>query len=240
LREMFVRWAQARARQEYTQLKIVFRDGRKDVHIPAYERNILQQQPELSEEDSDTEMLDLDETDAAKNTVRCITITTSDPSFFTNLIISPTPKHYLTIAPELLTSITHPRFFLSFFAAPSPLFGRDSTHRTLSKLRRKVFRWYISHSTIASPPDLFIHPDSHFTDTFTRPDQRWLVWIINMAYFASWAEEAVMWKISAKYVDGGEPWKVWERALRRLFAGAEGGKEREAEGWEDLGSVRYV
>ena len=41
--------------------------------------------------------------------------------------------------------------------------------------------------------------------------------IIALAAFADWAEERIMHAIGARFVDGQEPWKVWERALRRMY-----------------------
>lgn len=66
-----------------------------------------------------------------------------------------------------------------------------------------------------------------------------------MAFFASWAEEAVMHLVGARFVAGSEPWKLWERALRRLYLEAKVDSrgidsELEKEGWEDLGSIQYT
>lgn len=237
LRGAITRWAEERAKQTGIALQIVFRDARTDTQVRADGQSTNEFKAGISDEDSDTELLDL-ETD--ENLPHNLTITTSDPSFFTNLISAPTPRHYAVLAPELLTSISHLPLFLTFFSSDKDLSLRDRLNRSLANLRRKVFRWNISHSSVSTPPDLFTHADSHFTDSLPFKERMRMFWIVRMSFFGSWAEEAVMWKISAKYVDGGEPWKIWERALKRLYKEAGAMNEVEREGWEDLGSVRYT
>jgi len=237
LRGVIVRWAEKRAEETGLGLKVNFRDGRPSVEIPTSGKVHGEKEAEVSDEDSDTELVNL-ESDTEEKSAGVITITTSDPSFFVNLVTAPTPAHYLTLAPELLTSVSHSRLFTTFFA-PKPLPRPDYVHRKAASVRRDIFRWGISHSAITPPPDLYVHSDAHFTDSIAQGDRAWLAWVVYTAHLANWAEEAVMWKIRAKYVEGGEPWKVWERALRRLYR-IDTGDKAHGEGWEDLGSVMYT
>lgn len=173
-----------------------------------------------------------------------LTITTSEPAFFTNLVISPTPAHFLTLAPGLLTDISDLSSFTTLFSAAQtrPL---DRIDQTLASIRRRYFSWFLSYSTVICPPGLFVQTDNHFTSLLNLRDRLWLIYVVYMAYFGSWAEEGIMHLIRARFVPGSEPWKIWERALRRLYIQADeeaqGEKsELEKEGWEDLGSMQYT
>jgi hypothetical protein len=61
-----------------------------------------------------------------------------------------------------------------------------------------------------------------------------------MAYAADVAEEKIMRMLGATFVEGREPWKIWERALGRMYSET---SVMDNDGWtvvekEDLGSIR--
>jgi hypothetical protein len=163
-----------------------------------------------------------------------IDIETSDPAFFSHLVSSPTPAHFVTLAPELLTTISDPQLFNTLFSTSAQSF--DGIDTSLSSLRDDLFRWYISHATVSVPPHLLIYPPDHFTSTLSRKTRLWLIWVLWLHSFSIKAEEWVMYSIKARFVDGAEPWKLWERALKKLYARE---PVDELEGWEDLGSIQY-
>ena len=157
---------------------------------------------------------------------RMVEIETSNPAFFTHLVSAPTPAHF---------EISDVELFCAFFSARRQPPGRVDA--MLVTRRDRLFRWYISRSTVPAPPHLYIYPHDHFTTTLPKSTRIWLVWVLWFHAFGVKAEEWVMYAISAKFVEGAEPWKIWERALRRLY------KQEtidDLEGWEDLGSVQYT
>ena len=69
-----------------------------------------------------------------------------------------------------------------------------------------------------------------------------------MAFLADWLEEAVLFRLGARFVVGRAPWEVWERGMRRQYdlmsaSNAETPEgttlDEDSEDWVDLGSVRY-
>ena len=181
-----------------------------------------------------------------------LTITTSDPSMFTRLITAPTPLHFIITAPELATSISDPELFGRFF---SPTTGITKPHSSvaghIASIRRSHFFWEVAHSVYAPPPQLTSFPTSHYLSSLPISSQIRILVIASLAFFGDWVNEQVLYLIQAKFVPGSEPWKVWERALKRQYKegrkvrGDDEGEEDcvedggESEGWEDLGSVQY-
>ena len=165
---------------------------------------------------------------------RFVDVETSDPAFFTHLVTAPTPTHFATLAPELLTIISDSLHFAELFSAPAR--STDRVDKALASLRDGLFRWYITQSVIPAPPHLIIYPRDHFTAALPTATRLWLIWVTWLHAYGVKAEEWVMYVISARFVDGAEPWKVWERALRRLYRQD---SVDELEGWEDLGSMQY-
>jgi hypothetical protein len=65
-----------------------------------------------------------------------------------------------------------------------------------------------------------------------------------LAYFADTAEERIMRMVGATFVEGREPWKLWERALRRQWL-LPNQAPTETSDWtmvekDDLGSIRLA
>ena len=235
-RRIIEEWARCRAAEIGCGLEIVFPDSR----------------PNLATDKCDDEKLKL-------------VITSSDPKLFTNLLSTPSARHFLILAPELLTHISSPEDFEAFFAPRA----RPSSHwidRTTAFMRKRHQSFLFSHSLIAPFPDLAVFSDQHF---LVSPKSSWwrqlverltVLLIVSMYYAADVAEEAILSGLGAKFVHSAEPWKVWERALRLQYRLAEEqgradadihGKEkvdsevmRDGEkigedDWVDLRSVRY-
>jgi hypothetical protein len=176
-----------------------------------------------------------DDVEVNASAEKVIEIATSDPAFFTNLVTSPTPGHFVALAPELLTSLSDSQLFFDLFS--TPIQPSDPVNAALASLRGGLFRFYISRSSVPAPPHLYMYPPGHFTSTLPMVTRLWLIWVIWLHAFGVKAEEWVMSAISARFVDGAEPWKLWERALKQLY---KQDSIDELGGWEDLGSVQYV
>jgi hypothetical protein len=170
-----------------------------------------------------------------------VRIQTADPKFFTNLLLAPSPRHYTILAPELLTHISDPELFMRYFTleTSSTYVGRLS-HR----IRNSFFQFLGSHSDIAPTPDL-LATDTHFTDHFSTVDQFRSFLVVLLAVTAERAEERIMNWMGATFVEGREPWMIWDRAVRRHYQQL--AKESDAGGgsddWtlvdeDDLGSRR--
>ena len=64
--------------------------------------------------------------------------------------------------------------------------------------------------------------------------------VIYLGHFGDWLEELLMRYLNAKWVPGGDPSKMWERALRRHSREVAGQTYTKIdEGWEDVGSLLY-
>jgi hypothetical protein len=88
-----------------------------------------------------------------------------------------------------------------------------------------------------------VYDKTHFTAQFSAASRLWLLYGTYSAFLASWAEEAIMHLASAKFVDGAEPWRIWDRALKKRYVAAQASDALdtlEKEDWEDLGSVQYT
>ncbi|ORY24229.1 hypothetical protein BCR39DRAFT_595395 [Naematelia encephala] len=139
-----------------------------------------------------------------------LVITTSDPKFFTNLLAF-TTRHILTLAPELLSSISDPSTFLSYFESSQV----DLAH----SVRERYLAFFWLHSYIAPSPDLLSTPVGHFASQCGLVDQVWVWFIVWTAWAADVAEEWIMYVLGARFVEGREPWRIYERALRRMYVG---------------------
>jgi len=172
------------------------------------------------------------------------TIKTADPKFFSNLVIAPSALHFVILSPELLTTIDDPSLFLVLMGGTSsPARQLSILERMTNAMRRRFFLFFMAHSALPATPDLWPFDDSHFITNPSLVDQIEICLIVTLAYFADLAEEQIMRLVGASFVEGREPWKQWERALKRQW------KDKlvsdESDGWtvvekDDLGSIRLV
>ena len=213
-RDMILKWAERRAVETSISLEIHFQDPREDVLL-------------------------------RPGAGRRLKIDTSDAAFFTHLVVSLSAQHSLVLFPEMITEVSDPDTFREFFSAeydPTPKPDeKDYLSSLASRLRFSYFQWFLSYSLTPPTPGLYSHIPPHYLAPASLKDRLQIAHVVAMTFFASWAEERVMYLLSARFVEGGEPWKVWERALRRMYVdGTSQESETIQEGWEDLGSLRYA
>lgn len=187
----------------------------------------------LDERDS-LQIFDLD----SKSKTVC-SIKSADPKFFTNLLLAPTPTHFNRLSPELLTTIDSPELFIRFFEPQSPP-QQSLPNRMIWRMRQRFYLFFLAHSAMAPTPDLWSCSTEHFSNDLSFMDRCRVLMIVSMAYAADVAEEKIMRILGATFVEGREPWKIWERALGRMYSET---SVMETDGWtvverEDLGSIR--
>lgn len=169
-------------------------------------------------------------------------IRTADPKFFTNLLLAPSPRHFTILAPELLTTISNPELFLRLFTLETTKASVTTISQLTSRLRRSFFLFLIYHSETPPTPDLWLSTDLHFTQQSSSLDRFRTFLVVLLAVTAERAEERVMNWMGASFVEGREPWMIWDRAIKRYnqqSSDAGGGTDD----WtlvekEDLGSRR--
>lgn len=171
---------------------------------------------------------------------------TADPKLFTNLLGVPSARHYVVLAPELSTSISDPEGFVEFFACPqSEESSLDLLQRLAAITREASFRFFLSHSLIPPTPDLVLPHRHWFSGLPTWWQEAQMLWVLWVTYAADLLEEMVFHLVKARFVPGREPWKIWERALRRTYskddetAHEKGSETGSTDSWEDVGSVLY-
>lgn len=174
-----------------------------------------------------------------------VNVRTADPKFFSNLLCAPSARHYIILASELSTSLLDPDAFYKFFATPVDDEARQgSIKRLAAVVRGAYFRFFLSHSLIPPSPDL-VFPCHHWLTGLSYWERLQVLWVLWVTYLADWLEEMVFYLVNARFVSGREPWKIWERALRRTYkTGLDVHGEDESDSdstgsWEDIGSVLY-
>jgi hypothetical protein len=171
-------------------------------------------------------------------------IKTADPKFFSHLLIAPSPRHFAILSPELLTTIEHPDLFIRMLGTPTkPRPGLSTVERMTMKIRQRFFLFFMAHSALPATPDLFPFDDKHFIAPSSTYDQLRVLIIVYLAYLADVAEERIMGLLGATFVEGREPWKLWERALKRQWVSQT--DRLESDDWtvvekDDLGSIRLA
>jgi len=129
-------------------------------------------------------------------------------------------------------------------ASPSKTTSEPSlVDRMTTKIRQRFFLFFMAHSALPATPDLYPFDHRHFITTSSFADQLRILAIVYMAYFADVAEERIMDMLGATFVQGREPWKLWERALRRQWVNE--AHRSESDEWtvvekNDLGSIRLA
>jgi len=171
-------------------------------------------------------------------------IKTADPKFFSHLLIAPSPRHFAILSPERLTTIEDPKSFIHLMETPTDATPSLSTvERMTLKIRERFFLFFMAHSALPATPDLFPFDNRHFITASRYSDQVRILTIVYLAYLADVAEERIMGLLGATFVEGREPWKLWERALRRQWV--EQTDRSESDDWtvvekDDLGSIRLA
>jgi hypothetical protein len=171
-------------------------------------------------------------------------IKTADPKFFSHLLIAPSARHFLILSPELLTTIDDPDLFIKMMDISARSTSEVSRiARLTSTVRQRFFLFFMAHSALPATPDLWPLDSRHFITTSSLFDQVRILAIVYLVYIADVAEERIMGLLGASFVEGREPWKVWERALKRQWIHQ--ADKSELDDWnvvekDDLGSIRLA
>ncbi|KAK8870102.1 hypothetical protein IAR55_000672 [Kwoniella newhampshirensis] len=207
-REIVERWGRARAERTGTALEVKFGNGRESLRF-APER--------VTSAGNGHPLDDSDETGDA------LRITTSDPNFFTNLLLSPSAEHALILFPERLTSVNSKTLYLAFFAPPSSS-NSDLPTRQSASIRTRSFLHLYSYSTLAPTPDIpsitAIPAIPHFADDTSIlcwKDRLQITRVLFWAWFGEMADEGLLSLLRGRFVPGQEPWSVWDRGLKRVW-----------------------
>ena len=143
---------------------------------------------------------------------RKLVITTTNPLIFTSLLSASSAHHFLLLAPELYTTISCPDLFEEFFLSSS--MSPDLFDSATSTVRDWHFDWFMSNSRIEPKLDLCIQ-------------QRSRIWpclglggfmVVSASYIADILDKRISILMGVRYVEGREPWKLWERALSRQYS----------------------
>jgi hypothetical protein len=217
-RRIVEEWAQSRMRNSDIDLTIEFLDERRNFNL----------------------------VDDSRKEKRVCAVKSTDPKFFTNLLLAPSPAHFARLCPELLTTVDRPDLFVQFFERQ----GNKDAGTTMLDLyiwqaRQDFYLFFLAHSTIAPTPDLWLYGHSHFSQDFSFTDRFRVLMIVYLAHTADLVEERIMRLLGATFVEGREPWKLWERALRRQWQDVDASIDADNEAWtvvekDDLGSIRLV
>ncbi|WVQ74847.1 hypothetical protein IAR50_004454 [Cryptococcus sp. DSM 104548] len=169
-----------------------------------------------------------------------LSIRTADPLFFTNLMTSPTPQHFLFLTFERLTVVSNEPLFIRMFAPPEQA-RADYISRWASSIRQRYFAYLYSHSNLSPPPSVpsLSALPPHFTDSplFPTGARRAVLQRVLKAFVVAKLVERVFALVGFTFVQGQEPWTVWDRAVRR--ANGEVGVDVVDED-EQIGSVRLT
>ncbi|OCF35705.1 hypothetical protein I316_02760 [Kwoniella heveanensis BCC8398] len=156
-----------------------------------------------------------------------LVVNTADSLFFTNLIVAPSPQHMLAIATERITSVSSDHQFVEFFSptasssasSASPPGVAVSTFTT--KWRNKYWLNQYFQSKVAPLPSIPPLSSTHFTASsptpFTTRERINIARVTFWYVFAELSEQVIFDWISARFVPDQEPWKMWERSMKRVW-----------------------
>ncbi|WVQ93079.1 hypothetical protein IAU59_000143 [Kwoniella sp. CBS 9459] len=193
------RWAVERAKQVGYDLKVNFSDRRQTFSTSVF--------------------------DGSQDTKKDkLVINTADSLFFTNLIIAPSPQHMLAIAIERITSISSDAQFVEFFSpefSSSPSSSLNSISTFTEKWRNKYWLNQYAQSKYAPLPSFPPLSSTHFTSSSPTPlttRERIDVARVTFWYaFGEMSEQVIFDWLSARFVPDQEPWKMWERSMKRVW-----------------------
>ncbi|WVW79530.1 hypothetical protein I302_101499 [Kwoniella bestiolae CBS 10118] len=249
-REVVQRWARQRVEDTGIGLEIKMTNGREDLVIPAKSEVSNGNGHVNGHANSHLNGQSSRKTDGHTNSN--LVVTTSDPLFFANLLVSPSPHHSLIMFSEQLTSVSSPQLFLDFFSPPLPTGSDSDSGETeipvdrltrLTRNRRKSYFTYLySHSTyppLPSIPPLF-DPPPHFvehpSEEISLKDKLTVARIVFWHTFSEYFEYRLFDTLRARFVEGSEPWKIWERSMKSYFWGRDVGRVQGREEERKMGT----
>ncbi|WVF65406.1 hypothetical protein IAT40_000133 [Kwoniella sp. CBS 6097] len=199
-KRVIIRWAVDRAKQVGYDLEVNFSDRRETFSTSVFEGD--------SQKKEDT-----------------LVIHTADSLFFTNLIIAPSPQHMLAIATERITAISSDTQFMNFFSPPSTSSSSadndiDMISHFTAKWRNKYWLNQYAQSKLAPLPSIPPLSSAHFSASSKAFTQRERIDIARITFwyvFGELSEQTIFDWISARFVPDQEPWKMWERSMKRVW-----------------------
>ncbi|ODN80998.1 hypothetical protein L202_03107 [Cryptococcus amylolentus CBS 6039] len=155
---------------------------------------------------------------------RVLSVKTADPVFFTNLLMAPSPRHFLFLAFERLTVVSDASLFVEMFEAPEGV-----AESLLSRWTRSVHSRHLAYltSTTTLPPPASLPPPvaipPHFTASLSTYSQLSCLRIVSSTWVSERLVEWVFDLLGGTFLKGHEPWgwALWDRAARRA-AGEQG------------------
>ncbi|ODN92747.1 hypothetical protein L198_05541 [Cryptococcus wingfieldii CBS 7118] len=169
-----------------------------------------------------------------------LSIHTADPTFFTNLMAAPSPQHFLFLMFERLTVVSNEALFIRMFGPPDQA-QSDYISRWTRSIRQRYFTYLYSNSSTQPPSSIpalsTLAP--HFTDSslLSTGARRAVLQRVLKAFIVARLVERVFALVGFTFVQGQEPWLIWDRAVRR--ANGEVGVDVVEED-EKIGSVRLT
>lgn len=163
-----------------------------------------------------------------------LSIKTADSDFFNDLLITPSPQHFLILAHERYTAISNPSLFEEFFSAPIAS-QADWVSSCTNAIRRRYFVHLYSYSHLPPPPSIppITGEFSHFSDsTFLSFRDR--LKVLRAVFWTWYGHNGLEWIfgfLRGAFVPGQEGWTVWDRAMRRSWG-------EDVDAGEVLGTVR--
>ncbi|WVQ73664.1 hypothetical protein IAR50_003244 [Cryptococcus sp. DSM 104548] len=149
---------------------------------------------------------------------RVLGIKTADPAFFTNMLMAPSPRHFLFLAFERLTVVSDASMFEDMFSAPEGV-SESLLSRWTKSIHSKHLTYLCSSTTLPSPPSLpsLSTLPPHFTTALSTSSQLSCLRIVFSTWWADISVEWVFGMLGGKFIEEQEPWgwAVWDRAVRR-------------------------
>lgn len=173
-------------------------------------------------------------------------IRTRHPALFTQLVMSPTPAHFLaSAAGDRHSVVSDAKLFERVFSGRgnASAAGSSCTAWTQSKtdaIRRTYLYWLLSFCVRPIPPDYVCSSAPHFLQirqqsrpregTMTTWEGLGLLYTLASVLFFDWLEERVMHLAGARFVQGMEPWGTWARAVDHMWRHHDGADAIERKG----------
>ena len=146
------------------------------------------------------------------NSKRKLVITTTNASIFTRLLSAPSAHHFLLLAPELHTAISCPDLFEEFFTSSS--MSPDLFDSATSTVRDWHLNWFMSNSRLEPKLDLCVQRRSRIWPCLGLGG----FMVVSASYVSDILDKKISNLMGARFVEGREPWKLWERALSRQYS----------------------
>lgn len=172
-----------------------------------------------------------------------LVIRTRHPAFFTKLLLAPTPEHIILSAKvDHHTVISSPELFSHIFAGSPRLEQVPVIDAWLlnfgTTIRRNYNLFLCSYCQRPIPPNLVTRFTPHWSAraVFSTFQLLLLNYVMLITFYADVAEEWVMYRMAATFVEGQAPWEGMVRIVDDVW-GRKPGASREAEMDEEFGSV---